>query len=132
MKNWVKFAVVYYFPVIVWMMVIFWLSNRPKIVKLENPTSDFFIGKSAHLFEYALLCILWFRAINIHSVLKGKNWVIPLFLTGLYAISDEIHQLFIPGRTGMARDVLIDVLGGAIGLWILRNIYPKIRLILKK
>jgi len=127
MKTWCKKAFVYYLPVILWMILIFWLSNRPKIVKLENPTSDFFIGKIAHLTEYAILFILWFHAIYKNSVVKGKNWIIPLVLTVLYAGSDEIHQLFIPTRTGMARDVIIDGIGGIIGLWMFKNIFPKVQ-----
>ena len=41
----------------------------------------------------------------------------------LYAASDELHQLFIPGRSGEVRDVLIDTSGGAVGAMIYIGIY---------
>lgn len=126
MKIWFKKALIYYLPVILWMILIFWLSNRPKIVKLENSSFDFIIGKTAHITEYAVLLILIYWAV-CKNIIVDNNWKIPLLLTVLYAVTDEIHQLFIPTRTGMMRDVIIDGIGGMIGLWMLKNIYPKIR-----
>ena len=127
MKIWLKQFVIYYLPVIIWMLVIFWLSNRPKVVKLDNPSSDFIIGKTAHLTEYAVLSVLLFWAVCKNLIVNKINWGIPFLYTVFYAISDEVHQLFIPTRTGMARDVIIDAIGGVIGLWMLKIIVPKVR-----
>ena len=44
----------------------------------------------------------------------------------LYACTDEIHQLFVPGRSGMIRDVFIDSIGGIIGISII-SIYENIK-----
>ena len=41
----------------------------------------------------------------------------------LYAISDEIHQYFVPGRSAEIRDVLIDVLGANIGILLINKIF---------
>ncbi|MDZ4210051.1 MAG: VanZ family protein, partial [Candidatus Curtissbacteria bacterium] len=77
-------------PVFLWAAVIFFFST------LTNPkASDFFIWdfiakKIAHISEYAILYMLLFRA-------TGKNVVLSFVITILYAISDEIHQGFIPG-----------------------------------
>lgn len=124
MKKWLKKALIHWLPLILWMTIIFLLSNQPKIVRFEDRATDFITGKLAHLFEYAVLYILWFRAIN--SELTGKNWKLPMFFTVIYAISDEIHQTFVPTREGKLRDILIDALGGMIGLWLLKNIFPKV------
>jgi VanZ family protein len=40
----------------------------------------------------------------------------PFFTGVLYAVSDEIHQLFVPGRAGQIRDVLIDACGVFVGI----------------
>ena len=54
------------------------------------------------------------RAKNIFNIKKA---IIIAFLgTFLYACSDEFHQLFIPGRSGEFRDVMIDSTGGIIGI----------------
>lgn len=124
MKKWLKKALIYWLPLLVWMTTIFLFSNQPKAIRFEDKLTDFVTGKIGHLFEYAVLYILWFRAIN--SELTGNNWKPPMFLTVLYAISDEIHQLFVPTREGKFRDVIIDTLGGIIGLWTLKNIFPKV------
>jgi VanZ family protein len=49
-------------------------------------------------------------------------WLIPLLIGFLYAVSDEIHQYFVPGRAMQARDVLIDTSGVLLGIWIARGI----------
>lgn len=49
-------------------------------------------------------------------------WLIPLLIGFLYAVSDEIHQYFVPGRAMQARDVLIDTAGVLLGIWIARGI----------
>lgn len=48
--------------------------------------------------------------------------LIPLLIGFLYAVSDEIHQYFVPGRAMQARDVLIDTVGVLLGIWIARGI----------
>lgn len=128
MKKWLKIALIYYLPLILWMALIFILSNQPKIVRFEDKVIDFITGKIAHIIEYALLYILWFRAIN--NELTGKSWKMPLFFTVIYAISDEIHQTFVPTREGKLRDVVIDTVGAFIGLWIL-NKASRVRIIRK-
>lgn len=128
MRKWLKKALIHWLPLILWMVIIFLLSSQPKIVRFEDKVTDFITGKIAHIIEYALLYILWFRTIN--NELTGKNWKLPLFFTVIYAISDEIHQLFIPTREGKLRDVIIDTVGALIGLWTLRKI-PRYKVLRK-
>lgn len=68
--------------------------------------------------EYACLFILFYRALKNTSNLPSPKIALWAFiLTFFYAISDEYHQTFIPGRTGTLRDVMIDT-GGEILAWI--------------
>ena len=44
--------------------------------------------------------------------MKGRKWIAAAWIiTVLYACTDEIHQLFVPGRAGMVTDVMIDSIG---------------------
>ena len=51
-----------------------------------------------------------------YMVINTKLVLLSLLICFLYACSDEIHQLFVPGRSGEARDVLIDTLGACLGV----------------
>jgi VanZ family protein len=41
-----------------------------------------------------------------------------VLLSGLYGVTDEFHQAFVPGRGAAALDVGIDTLGAALGVWL--------------
>ena len=59
------------------------------------------------------------RNVSVGSSSAGRAWFLSLVLCIIYAISDEIHQRFVPGRSGEVRDVLLDTCGIIIGLLIL-------------
>ena len=54
-------------------------------------------------------------------------YVMGLAVTFLYASSDEIHQLFIPGRSGQFTDVLIDTSGGLAAILVVMAAAARIR-----
>jgi len=75
-----------------------------------------FIRKLAHYLIYTLGGIIIFLHVNLYKV-KLKEKVFISWIAGtVYAITDEIHQLFIPGRSGEIRDVSIDSLGTISGI----------------
>lgn len=47
---------------------------------------------------------------------RHTYWLGPWLIAVCYAATDETHQLFVPGRSGQVRDVLIDSVGAAIGV----------------
>ena len=94
-----------YLPVVVWMSFMFYLSSRSDLPSGATLESDFIGKKFAHIFEYFILNYLWYRA------LLYKNPGQAMLFSLIYAFTDEIHQLFIPGRTGKLRDVGIDFIG---------------------
>lgn len=85
---------------------------------------QFFVRKAAHFSLYALLGALSFSALVVSVNPKGTK---GLFLISdiaasiglLYSVSDEIHQRFVPGRSGEVRDVIIDFAGVVIGVSVL-------------
>jgi VanZ family protein len=69
---------------------------------------DLVLRKLAHATEYAILGALLVRATGRPGLALG--------LGVLYAVSDEIHQVFVPGRHGAPLDVAIDAVGVAVGI----------------
>jgi VanZ family protein len=70
------------------------------------------LRKSAHFAEYALLTVLWWRALRTRTA-ESTALVAAFAIAVGYAITDEIHQTFVEGRIGSALDVLIDSAGAA-------------------
>ena len=120
--------VLYWLPLILWMAVIYWLSAQPK---LPHPArklglSDYLFDYSAHAFTFGFLAILAWRVITVYpSVLPNALVSSPSLSTAAfaatYALCDEIHQIFVPGRWATLRDWLADLVGilMAVGLLIL-------------
>lgn len=128
----------------VWMVVIFMYSHQPAetsqglsngvIKAIESILNiniidrgggffdmvSFLVRKSAHMSEYALLAILF--SLFMKEVGYKNVWLYAIFGVLLYAISDEVHQLFIVGRSGQWSDVCIDTLGGTMGLVLLYGV----------
>ena len=101
----------YWLPVLIYLIVIFLFSDHPTVTVTTIDWGDFFFKKTVHFFEYAFLFILFYRAFRTLSIPFLKIVILSFVFTILYAISDELHQVFIPGRTGTLRDVLIDSAG---------------------
>ena len=94
-----------FIPVILWMALIFFFSSRADLPSNKVYAVDFMMKKTAHFFEYTILFLLWFRALG------NKNPAYAFMAAIAYAFTDETHQLFVPGRTGLLRDVAIDSIG---------------------
>jgi len=109
------------------MGVIFILSNRQRISVSETQSINFLFFKTLHVIEYSFLFFLVNRAFVYASPLTKKYQQVAAFvIVVLYAISDEVHQTFVPTREGALRDVIIDG-GGALFVWIfLIHIVPKL------
>lgn len=76
------------------------------------------IRKTAHMSEYAILSI---TLVYVFFLYENRGWHLVIksqLVCILYAITDEIHQLYVPGRSGQIVDVLIDGIGGFLGCMI--------------
>jgi VanZ family protein len=129
----------YWLPVAVWMALIFSASGDPKssqtssrligpLVRFFVPDISerhveqivFFVRKTAHVTEYAILAWLLARALLKPGTPQGR-WhrklaLIAWAVVALYSASDEIHQAFVPNRSPRTADVALDSLGAALGL----------------
>lgn len=78
---------------------------------------DFPVRKCAHATEYAVLGVLILRTAYSFSEDSGKRSMLICWCAGTaYAASDELHQLFVPGRSCQFRDVCIDSAGVLAGV----------------
>ena len=129
---------------VLWMLVIFVLSNQPAAISsgqsgvivghlqqampgVSTAILTFLVRKSAHIIAYFILGILMYRALRI-NIRRWRTRTVASFALlscSLYAVTDEIHQLFIPGRSGELRDVMIDSIAALVGVglcaWLMRR-----------
>lgn len=82
----------------------------------------FFVRKMAHGTEYAILGML-LCGVCFEGNLTIKKMLIPLIIGILYAVTDEIHQLFVSERAGQIADVIIDSGGVFAGIMICSGLY---------
>ncbi len=90
------------------------LSADDQFMKIES--LSYFVRKSAHFCIFGMLGILVTSAVSTHALSAKKNALTALVICALYAVSDEIHQYFVPGRACMLKDMLIDTCGAACGI----------------
>lgn len=142
------------------LFVNFIAQNFPHVRHgLENnlislSTLIFLVRKTAHFTEYAILGGLFF--LNLRNWLKSNTTLVKnskpqttktvakkitldlikyslfmsILFSFLYACTDEIHQIFVPGRSAQFRDVLIDTLGasfGALIAYLIIKLFVKIK-----
>lgn len=139
---WISWA-----AVILWMSLVFYLSSQAaeqssklsvfvteaiigiaaRFVpgELESGTTpnmllqcEHIVRKLAHGGAYFVLGVLVMNALRRKGVTVCRAVVFSLMICVLYAVSDEIHQLFVSGRSAQVTDVLIDSVGAASGLGI--------------
>lgn len=117
--NYLKRFLYYWFPAIAWMIIIFAVSAQPKGTLPDYGELDFFFKKNAHVLEYCLLAALMLRGVKGDAQIRPAHLFTAFALTVLYAMTDEVHQLFVPGREGRVLDVVFDSLGATISLSLL-------------
>ncbi|MBR1758137.1 MAG: VanZ family protein [Lachnospiraceae bacterium] len=125
---------------ILWMAVIFIHSAMPgdlsgaesgffaawlaKWLPIEKELLHLFVRKGAHLAEFLILGVLLQR---LFARAEFRKWPemgtfarngCAFFCGVCYAVTDEVHQLFVDGRAGQVRDVLIDAAGVLLGVLI--------------
>ena len=85
-------------------------------LNIINKSLVFPVRKSAHFIIYLILGILFYNLIRLYMNKNFKILIISILMCVIYACSDEIHQLFIFGRSGELRDVFIDSIGSLLGI----------------
>jgi VanZ family protein len=122
-----------YAPLILWAGVIFFLSSSmgaasntsriirplllwlfPDIIEPSIQAVHYYVRKTAHFTEYAILAslaVLTFKN-SSREILKNWRYLFAVLLTALVATIDETNQSFLNSRTGAVEDVLLDISGG--------------------
>lgn len=112
------------------MLLIFWFSSRNGSQSQSQsdallpwlpawiPTSiaSFVLRKGAHFCIYAALGFCTLLYVREEDMSWKKALLISLALCALYAAFDELHQHFVPGRSGQLDDVLLDACGSFCGI----------------
>jgi VanZ family protein len=111
-------------PAILMMVVIFLFSTRPSSELPDFGLWDYFVKKGGHMLGYALLALTYWHGLHWEP---GKMW----FAWGLaicYAITDELHQSFVPGRHPSLFDIFFfDNLGAILGLILWKSVHIVLR-----
>lgn len=95
------------------MAVIFGFSSIPSTEMPNFSWADIFVKKSGHIVVYSLLAISFWYGLGWK---RDQIWL-AWGMTCLYAILDEFHQSFVPGRNAWWADVAIDSVAAALALW---------------
>ena len=143
-----------------WMVLIFGFSSQnasdsvsvstgvtAKIARLLTPNFDemsplaqaevieafhHFVRKTAHFVEYAILGLLAVNALRTYRVNKALRFILPVAICLVYAITDETHQYFVPERSAQISDVLLDTLGGTVGVVAMLTLLWLVKIIKRK
>lgn len=85
------------------------------------------VRKCGHAAEYAILCLLIWRAVRSKISSAAQRWIwrdarLAVLFSACYASTDEFHQSFVASREGTVRDVLLDTAGAIASMLLLWKI----------
>lgn len=92
-------------------------------INLPQELLTFLTRKAAHIIAYFFLGMLTLNVLRSYDTSIRRMIFLSIVIVSTYAISDEIHQLFVPGRSGEARDVFIDAIAGTTGIFAYHSMY---------
>jgi len=103
-------------PPLALMAAIFAVSAQPSLPHVPKDWLDLLLKKLGHASAYGLLAWLYLRALRGNTSAAGRLRLLSLVLAVIYAVTDEVHQSFVPGRHPSPLDVLIDGAGAALAM----------------
>lgn len=128
---------------IAWALVIFYLSSEGSdassgrsdvivqtvqswgVATTGTDFMTFLVRKSAHIIAYFMFGGLAYNVIRHYKLPVRRALLASGAIVLVYALSDEFHQLFVPGRSGELRDVMIDTAAGVVGVCLAYLIHRK-------
>jgi VanZ family protein len=111
MNNFTRFQL----PLILWMFFIFLISSVESIPHMQ--TIFISTDKLAHTIEFFVFCWFCWRAMyfqDTFSLLKRWSLFFAFIFTCIFGYLDEVHQLFVPGRSYEYLDMLADATGALL------------------
>jgi len=115
MKN-NRLEIFYSISTLFWLGIIFWTSSigdYSSVPGQADGRSDL-ISSLVHLIMYAVLCFLFIKLFISYGLENKKSIVYGFLATIAYGLTDEFHQLFVPGREMHLGDWLLDAIGALI------------------
>ncbi|NLF76938.1 MAG: VanZ family protein [Chloroflexi bacterium] len=128
-------------PVVGLMLVIFIASAQPKnppppgagpvylsgLMPVFEGAAETLVKKGSHVMGYGLLALAFMRAFGLHGHPLRRAAYLALACTMGYALTDELHQAFVPGRHASALDIGFDYVGATSALLIRGRLSPLAR-----
>ncbi|BCS82192.1 VanZ family protein [Anaerocellum diazotrophicum] len=96
-------------------------TGRDLVNSYNRKNFELLIRKLAHVTEYLILSMLFYKAFFECNKNSKKSFILTIIFSVVYAISDEVHQIFVSGRGPSAIDVMIDMVG-TIGYFLIVKI----------
>lgn len=87
--------------------------------------ANHYVRKTAHFMIYAILAVLVYNLMASYGIKRSKVVLFAALVCLAYAVSDEIHQIYVPGRAGRLKDVFIDFSGSASALGIIYLLFGR-------
>lgn len=96
--------------------VFAWIGTESIIMAIG--VANHFVRKTAHFMIFAVLAVLVYNLMAAYGIKRNRVVLLAALVCLAYAITDEMHQIFVPGRAGQIKDVLIDFSGSVCALGI--------------
>lgn len=120
-----------YIPLTIYWIILLVLTSLPSTMAITSGVSD----KIEHFLAYALLGVLVFLTLKLQKkyLTFNKNAVVcAILIASIYGILDELHQLFIKGRSCDIKDWTADFFGAAIAVLITNYVLKRYLIIKRK
>lgn len=122
-----KVFFLYWVPVLAWALLIFYFSGIPSVRISSEVILNEIMHYAGHFSIYFIFSFLLARAFCKEELEMQKIFWASFIIAGVYAIGDEYHQIFVPGRFPDIKDVVTDWVGIFSALEIFRiRFYKKI------
>ena len=87
------------------------------------------VRTTAHFIEYVVLGFLSANTVRAFNLRQKFIYRLPILFCCIYSIGDEIHQIFVPGRSCQFQDIVVDTVGGVVGtvcflilMWLIKKV----------
>ncbi len=96
---------------------MFILSSIPGGVENEHLLSSR-VTNMLHIPAYGLLALLWIFTLRDHGVTEHRSMCVAFLVASGYGVLTELNQVWVPGRFPSAFDVMLNVAGSLIFIWL--------------
>ena len=113
-------------PPLLWAGMIFRFSSGSIPAASDVYWQDFIVKKVGHMILFAILAILFYRALVGEGVDRKKAAISAVLIALIYGAVDEFHQTFTLGREARFRDTVIDGVGAALAVFLIYKYISKL------